>query len=170
MYKRRRYCRLCGGLKMIYRAVLGAVLAAGCFLPAQADDMDPASTKQLHDYVLTLPKVMAYDKGYESLVGAAKADPSLKADYQAASAEHTKTMDDEVAKMTHHPRTYAFFVKQGLTKQDAVMLPLALMGGCMVAQYPTAAKGMAAQTSSQQADFCKQNQATVHSLKFVNGG
>ena len=154
---------------MINRAFLGAALAA-TIMPAQAGDLDAASTKQLHDYTVTTPKVQAYEKAYESLAAASKADPSLKADYQAASAQHTKTMDDEVAKMTHHPRTYAFFAKEGLSKQDAVMLPLALMGGCMVAQYPQAAKGMAAQVSSQQVDYCKTNMTTLHSLKFFNGG
>ena len=104
-----------------------------------------------------------------ALMAAAKADPSLKADYEAASSEHTKTMDDEVAKMTHHPRVYAFFAKEGLSKQDAIVMPLALMGGCMVAQYPEAAKGMA-EVSAQQTGFCKQNQAALKSLKFFHGG
>ena len=155
---------------MIHKAFLSAALATLCFAPAQAADMDPASTKQLHDYVIAMPKVQAYEKAYDALMAAASADPSLKADYHAASSEHTKTMDDEVAKMTHHPRVYAFFAKQGLSKQDAVMMPLALMGGCMVAQYPDAAKGMADAVSGQQAGFCKQNQAALKSLKFFSGG
>jgi len=103
------------------------------------------------------------------VTAAAKTDASLKADYQAAGAEHTKSMTDEVAKMTHHPRVYAFFAQQCLSKKDAVTLPLALIDGCMLAQYPSAAKTLAAQTSAQQGDFCKTNMATICKMRFFSG-
>ena len=61
-------------------------------------------------------------------------------------------MADKVAKMTHHPRSYAFFAKQGLSKEDTMLLPLALMGGCMVAQYPSAASR--ARRAMQAAETC----------------
>jgi hypothetical protein len=155
---------------MTGKLCLGVAFLVSLSLPALAGDLDPASLKMVHDYQLTMPKVKAYEAAYESLKAASTTDPSLKADYQAASGEKTKSMADEVAKMTHHPKTYAFFAKQGLSKEDAVTLPLALMGGCMVAQYPTAAKGLADQTSAQQADFCKQNQPVISKMKFFSGG
>lgn len=136
---------------------------------ALAGDLDAASEKTLHDYVLTMPKVRAYEAAHVALMAAAAHDATLKADYEAAGAEQTKTMADEVAKMTHHPRTYAFFAKQGLSKDDAIILPMALMGGCMVVQYPEAAKGLAAQTSPQQAIFCKQNKADLSKMTFFKG-
>ena len=154
---------------MIGKIVLGTVLGLFCAPPAFAAGMDATSLKQMHDYVLTMPKVQAYEAAYTALTAAAKADASLKADYQAASEEKTKTLADEIAKMTHHPRVYAYFSKQGLSKEDAVILPMALMGGCMVAQYPSAAAKLAAQTSAQQGDFCKQNMAAVNKLHFVSG-
>src|SRR5581483_9252799 len=144
---------------MINRLALGAVVLLLGAAPAFAADMDPASLKQMHDYVITMPKVQAFETAYQTLMAAAKSDAALNADYQSASTEKTKTLADEVAKMGRHPRVYAFFAKQGLSKEDAVILPMALMGGCMVAQYPAAAAKLAAQTSAQQGDFCKQNSA-----------
>src|ERR1700709_2740094 len=103
---------------MTGKLCLGVAFLVSLSLPAWAGDLDPASLKMVHDYQLTMPKVKSYEAAYEALKAASATDPSLKADYQAAAAEKTKTMADEVAKMTHHPKTYAFFAKQGLSKED----------------------------------------------------
>src|ERR1700743_99296 len=109
-----------------------------------------------------MPKVKAYDASTVALRAAMTKDASLKADYAAASSEHTKDMNGEFAKMDHHPRVFAFFAKNGLTKQDVILIPLTIMDGCMVVQYPSAAAGLSDQTSPAQVAFCKTNQPALH--------
>ena len=139
--------------------------------PALASsDLDAASKKTLHDYTLTLAKIKAYDAANGALTAAEKSDPGLKADAEAAASEHTNSMAGEFAKLTHHPRVFAFFAKQGLSKEDAVLIPLTLMSACMVVQYPSAAKTLADQTSGAQIAFCKQNMAALKTMKFFGGG
>ena len=60
---------------MIHKAFLTVALAAICFAPAQAADLDPASTKQLHDYVIAMPKVQAYEKAHERPDGSGQGRP-----------------------------------------------------------------------------------------------
>jgi hypothetical protein len=153
------------------RIILAAGLVAACTMPAfAASDIDPASKKIMHDYTLSLAKVKAYDAAASSLKAAEKIDPGLRADADAAAAEQTNTMNEEFAKLTHHPRVFAFFAKQGLSKEDVILVPLTLMSACMVVQYPSAAKSLSDQTSPAQVAFCKQNIGTLKTLKFFSGG
>jgi hypothetical protein len=156
---------------MKIRIVLGA--AAALLFCTQAfadDDLSPADKKVLLTYNLTMPKVKAYEASSVALRAAEAKDTSLKADYTAASAEHTTNMNGEFAKMDHHPRVFAFFAKNGLSKQDVILIPMTLMGACMAVQYPSAAAGLADQTSPAQVSFCKSNQATLHAMSFMKGG
>ncbi|HEY5338908.1 MAG TPA: hypothetical protein VIJ85_11940 [Rhizomicrobium sp.] len=153
------------------RVTLFAVIAAlSIAVPAMAGDISPADKKALASYTLTMPKIKAYDAAITALRAAEAKDPSLKADYNAASAEHTNSMNDEFAKMDHHPRVFAFFAKNGLTKQDVILIPLTLMSACMVVQYPSAAPGLADQTSPSQVAFCKTNLTALNALSFMKGG
>jgi hypothetical protein len=154
------------------------VLHFGCaaalvFVAAQAQaagHMSAADNKTLHDYVLTMPKVKAYETATENLTTAAKADAALKAEGDKASEEPDKTFADIKAKFAHHPRLYAFYAKQGLSVDDAVLIPLTLMSACTVAQYPQIAAKMADSVSPGQVAFCKQNMAALKSMKFFSGG
>jgi hypothetical protein len=129
-------------------------------------DNDPGY-KIMHDYVLTLPKVKAYDTAYAALTTAAKADPSLKADLVAASAEQDPTVADTIDKMTKHPRLYAFFQKQGLSKMEASLLPIILMDACMGVQYPAVATTMANMVAPGQIAFCRSNGAVLQTMSFL---
>ncbi len=147
------------------------VLAVALFIAAPAaakPDNDPGY-KIMHDYVLTLPKVKAYEAAYTALTTAAKADASLKAEVAAASGENDQTVAATIDKMTRHPRLYAFFQSQGLSKMEATLLPLILMDACMAAQYPTMVAQLADRMTQGQADFCKANMATIKTLHFFSG-
>src|SRR6202012_3412944 len=137
---------------------------------AKADDISAADKKVLLTYTLTMPKVKAYEASTIALRAAEAKDPSLKADYAAASSEQTKNMNAEFAKMDHHPRVFAFFAKNGLTKQDVILIPLTIMDGCMVVQYPSAGTGLSDQTSPAQVSFCKTNQPALHAMTVMKGG
>jgi len=155
------------------KALMIGLLVAGwaSLLPAKAAEMhDPAGEKAMHDYVLTMSKVKAYDLASNAATAAMKADPSLKVEADKSSNEPDKTFADIKAKFMHHPRLMAFYAKQGLTADDAVLVPLTLMGACTVAQYPQIAAKMAGTVSPGQIAFCKQNMGTLKTMKFFGGG
>jgi hypothetical protein len=143
--------------------IVAFVLAAS---PARAGVAADPGNKLLHDCVLTMPKLQAYDRAFKALVAAAHADPSLKTDSAAMSAEQDPTVADTVARMDRHPRVYAFFQKQGLSKSEAALLPIVLMNACMAVQYPAIARQMADTVAPAQIDFCKANGAQIRSLGF----
>jgi hypothetical protein len=153
---------------MLFIRVLIAALALAA-TPALAKVANDPDNKLLHDYVLTIPKLQAYDRAYGALISAARSDPSLKADSAAMSAEQDPTVADTIAKMDHHPRVYAFFQKQGLSKTEAALLPIVLMNACMAVQYPAIARQMADTVAPTQIDFCKANGAQIRTLGFFTG-
>ncbi|HEY4944149.1 MAG TPA: hypothetical protein VII56_22165 [Rhizomicrobium sp.] len=149
--------------------ILILALALLVAAPAAAKPDNDPGYKIMHDYVLTLPKVKAYEAAYAALTTAARADPSLKAEVEAASAENDQTVAATIDKMTKHPRIYAFFQKQGLSKAEATLLPLILMDACTAAQYPTMVAQLADRMTQAQADFCKANMATIKTMHFFSG-
>jgi hypothetical protein len=149
---------------LVLAAALAITAAPACAKP----DNDPGY-KLMHDYVLTLPKVKAYETAYGALTTAAKADAALKAEVAAASGENDQTVAATIDKMTRHPRLYAFFQKQGLSKMEATLLPLILMDACTAAQYPTMVAQLADRMTQAQADFCKANMATIKTMHFFSG-
>jgi hypothetical protein len=154
-------------MKTILLATAAVLLLA---MPAFADaiDNDP-SVHIMHDYVLTMPKLKAYDAAYSALTTAAKADKSLQSDLTKASAENDQTIAQTIGKMDHYPRVYAFFQKQGLSKAEASLVPLILMSACTVAEYPTAQAGLVKEVAPSQAAFCKTNMAAIKGLHFFSG-
>jgi hypothetical protein len=149
----------------LFAAVL--TLLAAPALAAHAPDPD---AHLMHDYALSMPKAKAYDAAYLALVTAAKSDKGLQADVAAASSERAPTIADTIAKMDRHPRVYAFFQKQGLSKNEAALLPLILMNACAAVQYPAVLKSMGDMISQPQVDFCRANMAALKTLHFFNGG
>jgi hypothetical protein len=77
---------------------------------------------------------------------------------------------DIKAKFAHYPHLYAFYAKQGLSMDDAVLVPLTLISACSVVQYPQIAVQMADTVSPGQIAFCKQNMATLKKMTFFSGG
>jgi hypothetical protein len=152
---------------LFIRVVVAALVLAAT--PAWAKVASDPGDKLLHDYVLSMPKLQAFDRAYKALVVAAQSDPALKADSAAMSAEQDPTVADTIAKMDHHPRIYGFFQKQGLSKTEAALMPIVLMNACMAVQYPAIAKQMADTIAPAQIDFCKANAAGIKSLGFFAG-
>jgi hypothetical protein len=146
-------------------------LRGGVGVDAQASgQVSAADNKMLHDYVLTMAKVKAYETATENAMAAGKSDPSLKAEGDKMSGEPDKTLVDVKAKFAHRPHINAFYAKEGLSMNDAVLVPLTLMSACSVVQYPQIAEKMADSVSPAQIAFCKQNMAALKQTKFVCGG
>lgn len=144
-----------------------AVLAATAAPAAQ--DSDPAGARALHDYTLSMDKVKRYETAMESLEAAGKANPALKAESEKMGDEPDKTLADIEAKFDRHPRIFAFFARQGFSKFDAAVLPLALMDALTVAQMPQIAPKMADRVSPTQIAFCKTHLAELKATRFLYG-
>jgi hypothetical protein len=146
---------------------MAALLIAGPVVGAESKD--PAGDTAMREYVLTMPKVKAYEAATEALEMATDRDPSLKDEAEKMDNEPDKTYADLKAKIAHHPRFYAFFSKQGLSMDDVVLVPLTLISACSVAQIPQIAAKMADRVSPAQVAFCKDNMATLKAMPFFNG-
>src|SRR5262249_36515303 len=94
-----------GNFSMRKGLTFGFLAAAWAgLLPAMAAGaQDPAGEKAMHDYVLTMSKVKAYDAASSAATAAMKADSSLKAEADKSSNEPDKTFADIKAKFMHHP-------------------------------------------------------------------
>ncbi|HEY3639274.1 MAG TPA: hypothetical protein VGK90_14090 [Rhizomicrobium sp.] len=156
-------------MKYILAAVCAAVFVSTCTAIAASVD-DPAGDKALHDYVLTMDKVKQYEAASTATAAAAASDPSIKAESDKMATEPEKTFADVLVKLDRHARLYAFFAKQGLSKTDAVALPIALMDACSAVEYPQIAAKLASRISQSQIAFCKAHQPELKSMKFFSGG
>lgn len=152
-----------GTMRQAAAALLGILVAA-----ARAGD--PASEPSLRDYLPTMAKARAFDAAEAQAAAALKKDPTLAAEADAAGDEAGDTASALRAKFDRHPRLYAFFAAQGLSKDDAVLLPLTLMNACSVAQMPSLQAKMADVVSPQQVAFCKAHLAELQKLKFFGDG
>lgn len=131
---------------------------------------DVAGAKTLHDYVLTMDKVKRFSTAIDAMGAAVASDPALRAEGTKMSSEPDKTLADVEAKLDHHPRVFAYYAKQGLTKVDVAVLPIALMDACTVAQMPQIAAKMADRVSDAQIVFCKAHIAELKKFRFFSGG
>ena len=147
------------------------LLSAAAFvvlIAAQAEAADdPAGAKALHDYTLSMDKVKRYGAAMEAWQAGGAADPSLRTEGEKMSGEPDATLADVEAKFDRHPRIYAFFAKQGLSKLDAAALPIALMDAGTVAQMPQIAPKMADRVSDSQIAFFKAHMAELKAMKFL---
>jgi hypothetical protein len=148
-------------MKFAYAALLALLIGA----PAMAGE-DPQGDKIMHDYVLTMPKVKAYDAAVVALYAAQKQDPAFKAESDAMTKEPSDTVAQLRDKMDRHPRVLGYFQKQGLTRDDAALLPFVLLDACSAAQDPQPTEDPS--ISPQQIAFCKTNQAELQSLRMFS--
>ena len=155
-------------MKVICTTLLAVLLMSGS--TGAAELKDPAGDKAMREYVLTLPKVKAFEAAGEALEAATEKDQSLKDEGEKMDNEPDKTFADLKAKIVHHPRFYAFFSKEGLSQDDAVLIPLTLITACSVAQYPQIAEKLSDRVSPSQIAFCKENKAALEMMKFMSGG
>lgn len=134
-----------------------------------AKNDDPAGAKALHDYALSMDKVKRYGTAMEAWQTAGATDPALKTEGEKMNDEPDTTLADVEAKFDRHPRVYAFFAKQGLSKLDAAALPIALMDAMTVVQMPQIGPKMADRVSDSQLAFCKTHMAELKSMPFMSG-
>jgi hypothetical protein len=153
------------------RALL-AIAALSAFAVASAAADDVAGDRVLKNYVLSMDKVAKYDAASKAVMAAMKSDPGVRAEAEKMSEEPQDTLAELEAKFTRHPRLFAFYQKQGLSKDDAVIIPMAVIGACALAQASPADTGDDT-TSPAQVAFCRKNLPALKKFAFfaeANGG
>jgi hypothetical protein len=153
-------------MKLVKLLLLACLAAATAF----AAQTDPAGDKLMHDYVLTMPKIKAFGVALEALDVASKKDSALAEEVQKSGDEPDQTVDQLRAKFDHHPKIFAFFAKEDLSKDDSILIPLTLINAASVAQYPQLQEKMKAVVSPEQIAFCKVHLEELKKMKFFNGG
>jgi hypothetical protein len=136
-----------------------AVVALVAFVSgaqAQLSNFTPAEKAQLKNYVLDTGKVTRYITALNALAMAKRSDPQIAREYdQMENEAATNRLADMRSAYGRHPRIFAFFQRQNLTVDDAVVLPLAVV----MAGFATTMPGgqMADTISPAQLDFVRAN-------------
>lgn len=120
----------------------------------------PADRAKLEAYKLTIEKVRHYGAADKALYGDAGRDPALKAEVQKMSDEEPQaSLADLEAKLVRHPKVDAYYKKEGLTDEEAVVIPLVTMAamGALQTRAPTGA-------TPEQVQFAKAHQAELQAL------
>lgn len=145
------------------------VLAFGFAGAAQAgNDLSPADSKAMHDYTLSMDKVKAMGAAMDDFQKLSKTNPALA--QQAKSVGDTSNSLAEMeAKVKGNPQLMAVYAHRGLSAEDAVVMPFVLMYAGMCVQYPSAAAGLAQQTSPAQIAFYKAHQGELKTQAWLSG-
>ena len=141
----------------------GVIIAALYLFVSWPAHADPAGDKLIQNYVLTMEKVRANRVAGKALMAALEKDPSLKAIVEARMADQsTATVAGAIASFDKYPRVYKFYQDQGLSKEEAVLLPMALMSASMAVNLSAVGdKSFPLATSPAQIDFVRKNKAEL---------
>ena len=116
-------------------------------------------------YVLDAGKVNRFIVGLNALAMAKQMDDAIAEDYERMDNEDGTSLAQLRAKLTRHPRIFAFFQRQNLTADDAIIIPLVIT----FAGVAVAAPGqMADAVSPAQVNFVRSNAALVQRLGEAN--
>ena len=88
-------------------------------------------------YVLDAGKVNRFIVGLNALAMAKQMDDAIAEDYERMDNEDGTSLAQLRAKLTRHPRIFAFFQRQNLTADDAIIITgsLFLVGEARAASY-----------------------------------
>jgi hypothetical protein len=152
-------------MKSFLWAIAAAALTLSLSLPASADNLDPATAKRLHDYVLSMDKIRAMQAATDELNKAAATDPSLLkvSDNQA----NAPTLAVSIAQLKANTRVIVFYQRHGLSADDVCLIPFVLIDVGMVTQYPNLAKGFSDRVSPAQIAFYKQHAGEMSKMTWL---
>ena len=143
-----------------------AVLFALTPLPSAAQSgFSPADNAVLKAYVLDAGKVNRYIAGLTALAMAKQSDDAIAEEYERMDSEDGTSLAQLRAKLSRHPRIFAFFERQNLTPDDAVLIPLVMTMAGVAAAVPGQ---MADAVSPAQLNFVRANGALVQRMTEAN--
>ncbi len=155
---RRLVCALLGLMVAVAIAVAPAPSAAQSGFSAA----DNAAFKA---YVLDAAKVYRFIAGLSALAMAKQSDDAIAEEYERMDSEDGTSLAQLKAKLARYPRIFAFFQRQNLTPDDAVLIPLVMT----FAGIAIAAPGqMADAVSPAQVAFVRSNAPLVQRLGEAN--
>ena len=142
---------------------VAAFIAIAPMANAQNGDFTPAEKAAMRAYVLTPQKVGAYIAATNALAAAKKGDPSVAQELEAIENEPNDTLAQLRAAITRHPRLLAHFQRQGLSVDDAILIPLVITFANAAAETNNAGP-FAELTSPAQVNMLKANPTLAQSL------
>jgi hypothetical protein len=143
-----------------------AILAALAPLPSGAQSgFSAAENAVLKAYVLDAGKVNRFVTGLNALAMAKQTDDAIAEDYERMDSEDGSSIAQMKARLTRHPRIFAFFQRQNLTPDDAILIPLVMT---FVGIAIAAPGQMADAVSPAQVNFVRSNAALVEQFSAAN--
>jgi len=141
------------------------ILALAPWPSAAQSGFSAADNAAFKAYVLDAAKVNRFIAGLSALAIAKQSDDAIAEDFERMDNEDGDSLAQLKARLTRHPRIFAFFQRQNLTPDDAILIPLVMT----FAGVAIAAPGqMADAVSPAQVNFVRSNAALVQRLGEAN--
>jgi hypothetical protein len=135
-------------------------------LPSAAQSgFSAADSAVFKAYVLDAGKVNRFIAGLNALAMAKQTDDAVAEEYERMESEDGDTLAQLRAKLARHPRILAFFQRQNLTPDDAVLIPLVMTFAGVAIAVPGQ---MADAVSAAQVNFVRSNAALVERMSAAN--
>lgn len=125
----------------------------------------PADSAVLKAYVLDAGKLNRFIAGLTALAMAKQTDDAIAEEYERMQGEDGTSLAQLRAKLARHPLIFAFFQRQNLTQDDAVLIPLVMTTAGVALAVPGQ---MADAVSPAQVNFVRSNAALVERLSAAN--
>ena len=150
----------------IWISCVVALLVALAPLPSAAQSgFSAADNAVFKAYVLDAGKLNRFIAGISALTMAKQADNAIAEDFESLSNEDGTSLPQLRARLSRHPRIFAFFQRQNLTADDVILIPLVIP----FAGVAMAAPGqMADAVSPAQLNFVRSNAALVERFGAAN--
>lgn len=144
---------------------IAIVVALAPWPSAAQSGFSAADSAVFKAYVLDAGKVNRFIAGLTALAMAKQMDDAVAEEYERMESEDGDTLAQLRAKLTRHPRIFAFFQRQNLTPDDAVMIPLVITFAGVEMAVPGQ---MADAVSPAQVNFVRSNAALVERMSAAN--
>jgi hypothetical protein len=123
-----------------------------------------ADDQAIRNYTLTMDKVVRYDAGARALESAMNRNPQIMVARQKMARQFAGTPRALEARLDRFPQIEVYFTREGLSRDDAALIPLALGNACLAGSQPQFAKALV--YSEAQVKFCKDNQGALEKLRI----
>ena len=152
--------------RCIWISVAVAILVALAPLPSSAQSGFSAADNALFKaYVLNAGKVNRFIAGLTALAMAKQMDDAIAEEYERMDSEDGTTLAQLRAKLLRYPRIFAFFQRQNLTADDAIIIPLVITFSCVAIAAPGQ---MADAVSPAQVNFVRSNGPLMERFSAAN--
>lgn len=150
----------------IWISLAVAVVMAAIPTPSSAQSgFSAADNAAFKAYVLDAAKVNRFITALSALAMAKQSNDALAEDFERMDNEAGESLAQLKARLTRHPMVFAFFQRQNLTPDDAILIPLVMT----FAGIAIAAPGQMADAVSQaQMNFVRSNAALVQRMGEAN--